>query len=91
MSKELTWGDIMDMSSRSDTMEQQLLLLSRFFKISEADIKNMAMDQVYSMTDELNQYMEQFEGKFIPDPSSPNFIEKIQSRSQILDFGDHEL
>ena len=93
MSKELTWNDVWEGMNIRDPMKQQLFFLSRFFNIPHEQIQEMKMSEIVPMIKELNAYMAELdknnnisEFKFSSDPDSPNTIEPIENRWNILDL-----
>ncbi len=96
MAKELTWKDIVDGCHIKDEMEQQIFLLSRFFKIPREELAQLPLQEIHPMMLEMNEYFEGIDNnsgfKFDktkaiePNYDSPNYNEPVESRSQILDL-----
>jgi len=99
MTKELTLKDIMDCCHMKDGIEQQIFLLSRFFKIDIDTLRNMPFHEINPMMGEMNEYFDNmdsnsgFKLKEVvpdPDPKSPNVVIPVKNRSHILDFSKWE-
>lgn len=93
MAKELIWKDIVDCCHIKDGSEQQIFLLSRFFKMPIEILEVMSLQEIHPMMTEMNEYFESIDHnsgfkikEFVPDPESPNIDVPVESRSQILDL-----
>jgi len=95
MSKELTWNDVWEGMNIRDPMKQQLFFLSRFFDIPQKQLEQMPIPEIYPMITEMNEYFEQIapgtgftmaSEDIDPTEYPPEFSERIEDRSQILDL-----
>lgn len=97
--KDLTYKDIMDAMVIKDPMEQQMFFLSRFFEIPIDTLNDMSALDVYPMIIEMNEFfgrMEKESGFSMsgynvpPNPNSPNVMEEIEERYDILDIREED-